>query len=58
MVQGESSGSCSVAAAGSGSGVAKKVAAAVASVHSWSPSAARSSHLSDQVGCTGGTSAS
>lgn len=58
MVQEESSGSCSVAVVGSGSAVAKKAAVAVTSEHSWSPSVAHSSHLSGQVGCTDGTSAS
>lgn len=58
MVQEESSGSCSAAAVGSGSAVAKKAVVLAASEHSWSPSVAHSSHLSDQVGCTDGTSVS
>ena len=49
VVQAGLSGSCSVAAVGSGSAAAKTAAAVVADEHSWSPSAARFSHLSDQV---------
>lgn len=52
------SGSCSAAAAGSGSVAAGTAAAAGAGGRSWSPSVARSSHLSDLVECTGGTSTS
>lgn len=48
-VQVELSGSCSVVAVGSGSAAAKTVAAVVADEHSWSPSVAHFSHLSDQV---------
>lgn len=48
-MQVELPGSCSVVVVGSGSAVAKTVAAVVANEHSWSPSVARSSHLSDQV---------
>lgn len=48
-VQVELPGSCSVVVVGSGSAAAKTAAAVVANEHSWSPSVARSSHLSDQV---------
>lgn len=57
-MQVELSGSCSVVAVGSGSAAAKKAAVAVANEHNWSPSVARSSRLSDQVGYTDGTSTS
>lgn len=57
-VQVELSGSCSVVAAGSGSVAAKTVAAVVGDEHSWSPSVAHFSHLSDQVEYTDDTSIS
>lgn len=55
-VQVELSGSCSVVAVGSGSAAAKTVAAVVADEHSWSPSVAHFSPLSDQVEYTDDTS--
>lgn len=58
MAQAGWSGSCSAAAVGSGSVVAGTAAAAGAGGRSWNPAAARSSHLSGLVECTGGTSTS